>query len=97
MKMQDKVEFEEISGSPEIPKFNVLCLDKYSDQTSWYLLMFDNKEEPPINKILEGELFCKKICSRNFSYTSSLLLFGAGIKRFDISISNIDCVTIVIY
>ena len=65
--------------SPGIPKFNELRLEKYSDQTSWYLLMFDIKESP-INKIFEGESFSKKFCSRNFSHQPSLLLLGAGIN-----------------
>ena len=50
-----------------MPKFNVLSLEKYSDQTSWYLVMFDITESP-FNKIFEGETFSKKICPRNFSY-----------------------------
>ena len=58
--------------------------------------MFDIKESP-INKIFEGESFSKKFCSHNFLYQPSLLLLRAGIKWFDISISDIDCVTIVIY
>ena len=95
MKIQDKVEFERNFRffilhtkfwilSPEIPKFNALCLEKYSDQTS-------------INKIFEGKSFSKKSCSQNFSYQPSLLLYGVGIKWFDISISDIDYITIVIY
>ena len=54
MKIQDKVEFEGnfrffilpnkfLIFSPGIPKFNTLCLEKYSDQTSKYLVMFDIK------------------------------------------------------
>ena len=73
MKIQDKVEFEGNfrffilnnkfwNLSPGIPKFNVLCLEKYSDQTSRHLLMFD------INATFEGKSFHKKFCSRNFSY-----------------------------
>ena len=101
IKIQDKVEFEGSLMlfilhnkfwilSPGIPKFNVLCLEKCSDQTSWYLLIFDIRESR-INKMSEGELFIKKFCSRNFSYQPILLLLGAGIKRFDISISDNDC------
>ena len=85
MEIQDKVEFE---GNfkffilhnkfwilfPEIPKFNALCLEKYSEQTSSYLVMFDIKESS-INKIFEGELFSKKFCSQNCSYQPSLLLY----------------------
>ena len=58
--------------------------------------MFDIKESP-INAIFEGKSFSKKFCSQNFSYQPSLLLLGAKIKCFDISLSDIDCVTIMIY
>ena len=92
IKIQDKVEFEGNFMffilhnkfwilSPGIPKFNVLCLEKYSDQTSWYLLMFDITESP-INRVSEGESFSKKFCSRNFSYQPILLLLGAGTKSW---------------
>ena len=57
IKIQDKVEFKAnfiffilhnkfLILSPGIPKFKVLCLEKYSDQISWYLLMFDIRESP---------------------------------------------------
>ena len=58
--------------------------------------MFDIKEST-INKIFEGKSFSKKFGSRNFSCQPILLLLGAGIKCFDIPISDVDCVTILIY
>ena len=69
IKIQDKVEFEGNFrffilhnkfwiASPGIPKFNALYLEKYSDQTSSYLVMFDIKESP-INKIFESESWKK--------------------------------------
>ena len=107
MKIQDKVEFKGNFSfftlhnkfwilSSERPKFSVLCLEKYSDQTSWYLFMLDIKDSP-INKIFEGDSFCKNLCSQKFLYQTRLLFLGAGIKYFNISISDIGCVTIVIY
>ena len=58
--------------------------------------MFDVKESP-INKIFEGKSFSKKFCFRKFSHQPSLLLLRAWIKWFDISISDIGCVTTAIY
>ena len=105
MKMQLNIAFEGISRfsilrnkflilSPWIPKFNVLCLEKYSDQRSWYLLMFHIKK-PPINKLCQGESFSEKCCYQNFSYQTSLLFLGIGIKCFDNPITDINYVTIV--
>ena len=71
-------------------------MEKYLDQTSSYLVMFDIKK-CPINEIFEGRSFSKNFCSWNFSYQPSLPLLRAGIKWFGISISDIACVTIVIY
>ena len=74
MKMQYKVEFEgHFRGFflknnfwylfLGIPKFNVLCLEKYLDQTSSCLVMFDIKESP-INKILKVKVLVSKFFIR---------------------------------
>ena len=49
--------------------------------------MFDIKESL-VNKIFAAESFSKNFCSQNFLYHLSLLLLGAGIQCFDISISD---------
>ena len=96
MKIQDKVEFEGnfrffilhnkfwiFISREEIPKFNVLCLEKYADQTSWYTcLCLIGRNLQLIKYLKEGEsvfVSSKKFYSQNFSCQKSLLLLGAGI------------------
>ena len=88
MKMQYKVEFEgHFRGFflhnkfwylfLGIPKFNVLCLEKYLDQTSGYLIMFGIKESW-INKIFECESFSKKF----WFVTKFVITFGYSTYMF---------------
>ena len=86
-KYKIKLNSREISGSltsiikcwilsSGIPKFNVLYLEKYSDQTSWYLVMFDVKESP-INKYLKANHLVKnfvlEVVHTNQAYCSLVL------------------------
>ena len=103
MKMQDQVKFEgnfRLSifhnrfwiFSPGIPTFNVLCFEKYSDQTSWYLLMFDIKESL-VNKIFEAESFSKNFCCKFTAPWCWNTVFWYFYLRY----FHLDCLTTVIY
>lgn len=67
-------------------------MEKYSDQTSCHLLMFDIKVSP-IKKLLKVNYLVKKLALK-ISYQAKLLFFGVAVKCIDISISDINYVTI---
>ena len=77
MKIQDKVEFERNFRffilhtkfwilSPEMPKFNALCLEKYSDQTSIKYLKANHLVKNLVLKIFHtNQAYCSMVLGKS--------------------------------